>query len=365
MATMKIYKMHLLLTFITMLFCFINTHMIYAQSDKSIDDWLNSAVKYIISSGERNAFGKQASREKKIQYIKFFWARRDPDERTKRNEFIDEYIHRINFVNLNFKTALRTGWETSRGHIYICFGPPDEVYSGVLPDKQEVLDKTYPSQRYFTWTYRRTLAKSVPPNYEIVFIDLYGDGDYRVSASNYFKKSRFEQKMDEVFESPRATFLPPEIDTGIREINEKNIVQKKLTPKSDIPNITYGGIPFIFTGDFSASEGSITNFTCNIGIKYKDLIYNIKKDQHSPDLLIEAVLKDKDNRNIDKFSKTIDFKVSRDEIRKLWEQIFFHQDILSAPSGEYTMQIFLLDKISGRIGHFEQNIYFPLIEEQK
>jgi len=338
--------------------------MIYAQSDKSVDDWLNSAVKYIISNKEKNAFNKQALREKKIQYIKFFWARRDPDERTKRNEFIDEYLRRLNYVNLKFKTAIKSGWQTSQGRIYICFGPPAEVYSGVLPDKQEVLDKTYPSQRYITWTYRKTLAKSLPPNYEIVFIDLYGDGDYRVTASHYFKKSRFEQQMDELFESPRATFMPPEIDIAIREINKKNIVQKKLTAKKDISNITFGGIPFIFTGDFNATEGSITNFTFHIGIKYKDLLYNIKKDQHSPDLLIEGLLKDKDNKIIDKFSQTIDFQVSFNEIRRLWEQIFFHQDILSAPPGEYNIQILLLDKISGRIGHFKQDIYFPPLEEQ-
>jgi GWxTD domain-containing protein len=364
MAAMKINRMKFTFLVIVLLSCFISTHIIYAQSDKSIDDWLNSAVKYIISNEERRAFNKQASREKKIQYIKFFWARRDPDERTKRNEFIDEFIRRINFVNLNLKTALRPGWETPRGYIYICFGPPAEVYSGVLPDQQEVLDKTYPSQRYITWAYRKTLAKSLPPNYEIMFIDLYGDGDYRVTASKYFKKSRFELQMDELFETPRSTFMPPEIDTAIKEINKKYIVQKKLTPKKEIPNITFGGIPFIFTGDFSSTKGSITNFTCNIGIKYKDLLYNIKKEQRSPDLLIEGVLKDKDNKIIDKFSKTIDFKVSFNEIKRLWEQIFFHQAMLSAPPGEYNIQILLLDKISGRIGHFEQNIYFPFIEEQ-
>ena len=358
-------KTILLVTFVSLFANFFNARRIYGQGIESINHWLDSAVKYIITNKERSTFMKQKQREKKIQFIKFFWARRDPNDRTPRNEFIDEYLRRINFANKNFKTAHKPGWKTTRGHIYITFGPPDEVYSGVISDKQEVLDKTYPSQRYIIWDYRNLSAKSLPPNYEIVFIDLYGDGDYRISQSQYFKKSRFEKKMDELFKHPRLSYYPPEIVNTIRFINQENIIQKNLSHQSDIPNVTFGGIPFLLTGDFKPAGDFVINFSFDIGIKYKDLTFNIRMDSVSPDLLLQGLLFNKNNKLLDSFEQTIDSEIPSKQLKELWDELLFCQTVLKAPPGDYLIQILLLDKISGRIGVFERNINFPAIETKE
>jgi len=102
-------KTILLVTFVSLFANFFNVRKIYGQGIESINHWLDSGVKYIITNKERSTFIKQKPREKKIQFIKFFWARRDPNARTPRNEFIDEYLRRINFANKNFKTAHKPG----------------------------------------------------------------------------------------------------------------------------------------------------------------------------------------------------------------------------------------------------------------
>jgi len=88
--------------------------------------WLDEDVGYIITPEERKTFLRLTTNEEREQFIEAFWQRRNPDPESPDNEFKEEHYRRIAYANARFTSGL-PGWETDRGHIYIVWGPPDEM----------------------------------------------------------------------------------------------------------------------------------------------------------------------------------------------------------------------------------------------
>ncbi len=88
--------------------------------------WLNEEVVYIIAERERREFDSLESETERDQFIERFWALRDPDPATERNEFKEEHYRRIEYANNTFHDGEK-GWKTERGRVYIIHGPPDDV----------------------------------------------------------------------------------------------------------------------------------------------------------------------------------------------------------------------------------------------
>ena len=132
------------------------------------DKWLNEDVVYIISAEERAAFQKLAGDEEREQFIDQFWLRRDPTPTTRENEFKREHYRRIAHANERFESS-KPGWRTDRGHMYIVFGPPDEIESHPTPPRREV------------WHYRT--IEGLGTNVELTFTDPASDGEYRLEAN--------------------------------------------------------------------------------------------------------------------------------------------------------------------------------------
>ncbi len=133
--------------------------------------WLNEDVVYIITAQDRAAFLKLATDAEREQFIVAFWARRDPTPGTAQNEFKIEHYRRIAFANQHFRASSgMAGWQTDRGHIYIVFGPPDELES------HPASGQTYASQ---VWMYRH--VEGVGNRATITFIDPAGAGDFRIA----------------------------------------------------------------------------------------------------------------------------------------------------------------------------------------
>jgi len=76
-------------------------------------------------------------------FIKEFWAVRDPDPATEENEAQEEFEARVEYANMWFgafnpdrgretqrNLHSKTGWFTDRGRIYIILGPPDAMSFG-------------------------------------------------------------------------------------------------------------------------------------------------------------------------------------------------------------------------------------------
>lgn len=126
--------------------------------DKAVEQ-----IKYIARPSEYD-FVREATdiEEKKKRFLEF-WAKRDPDPNTPRNELMEEFYQRVDYANKNFSHYVE-GWRTDMGMVYIRFASPDNV-------ERHPFDM---NQKPFEVWYYYTLER------QFVFVDETGFGDYRL-----------------------------------------------------------------------------------------------------------------------------------------------------------------------------------------
>jgi GWxTD domain-containing protein len=112
------------------------------------------------------AFKKAVTPDEKLRLWNDFWLKRDPTPGTPENEAKREYYRRIEYANVHFSILRKEGWLTDRGMVYITYGEPDQI-----EDHPFDID----SKAYQIWDYYQ--ASDVR---RFLFIDEWGDGDYRL-----------------------------------------------------------------------------------------------------------------------------------------------------------------------------------------
>lgn len=134
--------------------------------------WLNEDVVYIVDDAERAAFQKLTTNDERACFVDQFWERRNPIPSSTENKFKAEHYRRIAFANKRFPTASGApGWQTDRGHMYILYGPPDEIDS-------HPKGSPHPWE---SWGYR-ILGSGSGLGY-FRFVDSRGTGDFRLAPS--------------------------------------------------------------------------------------------------------------------------------------------------------------------------------------
>jgi len=134
-------------------------------------DSLYGPLIYVMEQEERGVYSALPT-EGKRDYLRRFWARRDPTPGTPKNEVRDSFYTNVGRTNRAFReggAAQIPGWRTDRGRIYLKNGPPDEVLSRPQPGG------TMP---YEVWKYTRGKLR------KYVFLDLTRFGNYMLIYTN-------------------------------------------------------------------------------------------------------------------------------------------------------------------------------------
>ncbi len=125
--------------------------------------------KYIATSNEIDQYEKLTTLNGKREFLFNFWKKRDPDKSTSRNEFKEEYLKRIEFVEKRFGTLNRQGYKTDRGRVYLMYGQYDQIDRYPNPTNRKP---------YEIWYYY-----SIEGGVIFVFADLTGYSDYELIHS--------------------------------------------------------------------------------------------------------------------------------------------------------------------------------------
>jgi GWxTD domain-containing protein len=155
---------------------------LYKELNPQYRKWLDEDVVYIISSEERSAFLHLTTNEEREQFIEAFWQRRNPDPDSPENTFKEEHYRRIAYANEHYASGI-PGWKTDRGHLYIMWGPPDEIQShpsgGTYdrpPEEGGGSTSTYPFEDW-RWRYLEGIGENV----EVEFVDPTMSGEYHLT----------------------------------------------------------------------------------------------------------------------------------------------------------------------------------------
>lgn len=124
----------------------------------------STLIRPIASTGEIRELERAGGQGDRNSVMADFWSRRDPNPATRGNEFLEEYLRRLDYVSREFSTTGVRGINTDRGVVYAKMGEPD-----IVQDFPFELGE-YP---YITWDY-------FSPPLSVTFVDQSGYGFYEL-----------------------------------------------------------------------------------------------------------------------------------------------------------------------------------------
>ena len=135
-----------------------------SQSSKTLSPefrhWVNEEVTYIITSEERKQFLALSNGTERENFIKSFWAERNPDPSSDINSFEEEHYRRVNYANQHFgNIKAQDGWHSDQGMIYILLGEPQQVANYPVARNMRPL---------LIWFYQAKVPE-LPTHFNIVF----------------------------------------------------------------------------------------------------------------------------------------------------------------------------------------------------
>jgi len=192
-----------------------------AQWNQAIPEWYQGPVRYALTDAETKTYRALNQNLERATFIARFWASRDPDPRTPRNEAEEIFWQRVSAADELFGATTVAGWRTDRGRIYVILGPPDDITNYNVPSVAE-LDPTHfqdglkrgPSNDLrlgqrgaVEWVYRGLPSKLADAGQNITFVK-DETGEYRMS-NRLATTFRFEIQALTEPSTRRATDAPP------------------------------------------------------------------------------------------------------------------------------------------------------------
>jgi GWxTD domain-containing protein len=200
------------------------------QDEGDIAQWGKGPASHLMTKEEQKTWKKLETPQEMEEFIKLFWAKRDPTPETPVNEFRDEMDRRVQYANNAFTTGRTVGSMSDRGEVFIVVGPP---YTRKTSSEAPTTNIQTPSSpgaapREEIWVYEKDKLPAFAgmPVFEITFIDQNFTGNWKLGhtpgvdvgdllekARNYYVISPDLTELpsyEAYFEAQRkAAMLPP------------------------------------------------------------------------------------------------------------------------------------------------------------
>jgi GWxTD domain-containing protein len=362
------------------------------ELDTPYKQWLNEDVVYIISPEERNAFGQLATNEEREQFIEQFWLRRSTNPDLPDNEFKEEHYRRIAYANEHYASGI-PGWKTDRGHMYIVWGPPDEIEShptGGTYDRP--MDEGGGSTSTYPWeTWRWRYIEGMGENVIMEFVDPSGSGEYHLTMDPSEKDallhvpgaglSQMEQmglasKTDR-FTRSDGTNLPRTMGGQPASMNEftrlenyANAFKPPAVKFKDLEAIVTSRIVrdqvhFTWRTDFLKVTNDTVLVPVTVQIPNSQLSFHSKEGVHSATINVFGRVSTLTGRVV----QTFEDSVSRDFPESLFQQSVklqsIYQKAVPLRPGLYRLDLVIKDVQSGNVGVVNSRLQVPRYEDDK
>src|SRR5215467_8230400 len=354
-------------------------------------DWLENVVPDIITPEERQAFLELSTNEERDQFRELFWQRRNPDPESQFNAAKDEHYRRLAYADEHFSSGI-PGRKTDRGHIYIIWGPPDEIDSHPTGGTyQRTLDQgggESTAHPWEVWRYRH--LEGVGENIEIEFVDPTGSGEYHIAYDPCEKDALTHvpgagPSLSEIlgqssktarFTNNNGTTCPMPVGGMSASNNEFDRLDtlfrvqrppqhfRELEEKV-LSRIVANQLPFQYRADFLRATTNTVLVPITVQFRNRDLSFQSKQGLLSAVLDLYGRITDPGGRVIQTFEDVI----SRDFPESLFQASLdltsIYQKSVPLRSGLYRLDLVIKDTVSGNIGTLGTALRVPRFEEGK
>jgi GWxTD domain-containing protein len=362
-----------------------------AKESAPYTTWLTEEVPYIITKQEHDAFLRLTTNEEREQFIEEFWRRRNPDPDSPENPYREEHYRRIAYANERFSSGI-PGWKTDRGHIYILWGPPDEIDShpagGAYDRPAEQGGGSTTTYPWELWRYRH--LEDIGENIEIEFVDTTGSGEYHITMDPGEKDalakvpgaglSTCEQlglcSKAQRFTNTNGTTLPAPLgglSAGMDEFENLDryfTVQRPPEHFKDLAEmvtvqILRNQIHMDYRFDFLRVTHDSVLVPITLQVANRDLSFRGKDGVQSATLNLYGRITTLSGRVVQTFEDV----VSRDFPDSLFQSSInlssIYQKSVPLRSGLYRLDVVLKDAQSGNVGTIDAALRVPLYDEDQ
>jgi GWxTD domain-containing protein len=354
------------------------------------DSWLKEDVPDIITNEERRAFLQLSTNEEREQFVESFWDRRNPDPESA-NTYKEEHYRRLAYADERFASGI-PGRKTDRGHIYVLWGPPDEIEShptGGTYDRP--IDQgggsttTYPWE---LWRYRH--LEGVGENIEIEFVDPSGSGEYHITidpcekdalahvpgAGSSLSETMNQSTRASRFSNTDGTTCPMPLggmSTSTKEFDNLDRLFRVQRAPQHFPDlaekvssrIVANQLPFQYRTDFLRATTDTDLVPITIQLRNRDLSFESKEGVHSTVLDLYARITTVGGRVVQTFEDVISRDIPESLFQSSLDLDSVYQKTVPLRAGLYRLDIVIKDTQSGNIGVLGTALRVPHFEEAK
>ena len=339
-----------------------------AEPDNAFTRWEKEDVAPIITPAERAAFDKLKTNEEREQFIKIFWAQRDPTPDTEENEYREQHYERIAYANEHFSSGI-PGSLTDRGRLYIKFGKPDEVEAHPSGGQYQRLSyegggatTTYPFEK---WFYR--YIPGVGSGVEIEFVDPTGSGEYRI-AHDYSEKDAMAHVSGYV--PPETAFLREQDSPFARRELERDLekapeIERHFVEGIGSPKLEDNPLNFDVRPDFFKLSDNRVITTFTVQTENRDLVFTDVGGLQTARLNIIGRIVNVTDRPVRSFEDVVTTSATVAELTELKNRKSAYSKVVVLEPGRYRVDVIVRDVESGAGGVRHFGFEVPKYEDKK
>lgn len=355
-------------------------------------DWLLNEVPDIITRDERRAFLELGTEEEREQFIEHtFWDLRNPDPESPVNTVKEEHYRRLAYADEHFASGI-PGRKTDRGHIYIIWGPPDEIESHLTggtyersPQQGGGSSTSYPWE---LWRYRH--LEGIGENIEIEFVDPSGSGEYHITNDPCEKDALAHvpgagPSLSEItgqstkasrFTNTNGTTCPMPIGGTTASMDQFDALDRyfrvqrppeHLKALAEMVNarVVHSDIHMDYRADFLRVTSGTVLVPITIQVSNRELSFQTKQGVRSAVLNLYGRITTPGGV----VAQTFEDVISRDFPDSLFQSSLtlssIYQKSVPLRSGLYRLDLVIKDTLSGSLGVFNTALRVPHFEDDK
>jgi GWxTD domain-containing protein len=353
--------------------------------------WLLEEVPDIITDQERRAFLELGTQEEREQFIEIFWRNRNPDPESTVNPVREEHYRRLAYADEHFASGI-AGRKTDRGHIYIIWGPPDEIEThptgGTHDRPMEQGGGSTTTYPWELWRYRH--LEGIGENIEIEFVDPTGSGEYHFTkdpcekdalahvpgAGLSLSESIGQSSKASRFSNSNGTTCAVPLGGPSASMNEFDMldryfrVQRPPERLKDLAelvtvHVVHNDIHMDYRADFLRVTSGTVLVPITVQIPNRDLHFQSKQGVYSAVLNLYGRITTPGGVVVQTFEDAI----SRDFPESLYQSSLglfsIYQKSVPLRSGLYRLDLVVKDTLSGNLGVFNTALRVPHFEDDK